>query len=212
MTFEQIAGIAHAPAGVPAGVVLLTHGAGGGRESPLLVATCEEWARRGWLAVRYNLPFRRRRPTGPPPGSATTDQAAVAEAIALAHALVDGPVIAGGLSYGGRLTSMTVAEEPGTVAALTLFSYPLHPPGKPGRLRTAHFGAITAPTVFVHGASDPFGSIAELHDAVALIPAPTEIVEIARVGHDLGFSAKGTKVPDVPATAVDAALRRSALG
>ena len=73
MTFEQIAGIAHAPAGVPAGVVLLTHGAGGGRESPLLVATCEEWARRGWLAVRYNLPFRRRRPTGPPPGSATTD-------------------------------------------------------------------------------------------------------------------------------------------
>ena len=212
MTLEQIAGIAHEPQGKPAGVVVLTHGAGGSRESPLLVATCEEWARRGWLAVRYNLPFRRRRPTGPPSGSAATDQAAVTEAITLAQELVDGPVIAGGLSYGGRLTSMAVAEGPGTVAALTLFSYPLHPPGKPERLRTGHFGAITAPTVFVHGVSDPFGSIAELHDAVALIPAVTEVVEVPRVGHDLGFSAKGTKVPDVPATAVDAALRRSALG
>ena len=212
MRLQQIAGIAHAPAGVPAGVVLLTHGAGGSRESPLLVRTCDEWARRGWLAVRYNLPFRRRRPTGPPSGSARADQAGVAEAITLAHALADGPVIAGGISYGGRLTSMAVAEEPGTVAALTLFSYPLHPPGKPERLRTGHFGAITAPTVFVHGVSDPFGSIAELHDAVALIPAVTEVVEVPRVGHDLGFSAKGTKVPDVPATAVDAALRRSALG
>ena len=118
MTFEQIAGTAHAPAGVPAGVVLLTHGAGGSRESPLLVRACEQWARRGWLAVRYNLPFRRHRPTGPPSGSATADRAGVAEAIALAHTLVDGPVIAGGHSYGGRLTSMTVAEEPGLVAAL----------------------------------------------------------------------------------------------
>ncbi len=212
MRLEQIAGIAHAPAGVPAGVVLLTHGAGGSRESPLLVRTCEEWARRGWLAVRYNLPFRRRRPTGPPSGSATADRAGVAEAIALAHALVDGPVIAGGHSYGGRLTSMVVAEEPGPVAALTLFSYPLHPPGKPERLRTGHLGAIIAPTVFIHGASDPFGSIAELRTAAALIPARAEVVEIPGVGHDLGFSARGTKVPDVPATAVDAALRHSGLG
>ena len=212
MRLEQIAGIAHAPAGVPAGVVLLTHGAGGSRESPLLVRACDEWARRGWLAVRYNLPFRRRRPTGPPSGSVADDQSGVAEAIALAHALVDGPVIAGGHSYGGRLTSMAVAEDPGTVAALTLFSYPLHPPGKPERPRTGHFGAITAPTVFIHGASDPFGSIAELRTAVALIPARAGIVEIAGVGHDLGFSTRVTKVPDVPATAVDAALRHSGLG
>ena len=69
-------------------------------------------------------------------------------------------------------------------------------------------GAITAPTVFTHGASDPFGSITELRAAVALIPAGAEIVEVAGVGHDLGFSARVTKVPDVVATAVDAALRR----
>ena len=64
----EIAGIAHAPAGDAAGVVVLTHGAGGSRESPLLTKICDEWARRGWLAVRYNLPYRRRRPKGPPSG------------------------------------------------------------------------------------------------------------------------------------------------
>ncbi len=64
--------------------------------------------------MRYNLPYRRRRPKGPPSGSAAADLAGVAEAIALARALEPtGPVIAGGHSYGGRLTSMAVAEEPG---------------------------------------------------------------------------------------------------
>ena len=68
MSLDAIAGIAHQPAGDPAGVVVLTHGAGGSRESPLLKKICDEWARRGWLAVRYNLPYRRRRPKGPPSG------------------------------------------------------------------------------------------------------------------------------------------------
>src|SRR3954467_14951467 len=84
---EEIAGITHEPDGTPAGVVMLTHGAGGSRESPLLIRICDEWAARGWLAVRYNLPYRRRRPKGPPSGSATTDQAGVVEAVGLVAAL-----------------------------------------------------------------------------------------------------------------------------
>src|SRR6201981_4207519 len=67
MTLEDIAGIAHEPDGTPSGVVVLTHGAGGSRESVLLQQLCDEWARRGWLAVRYNLPYRRRGGTRPPP-------------------------------------------------------------------------------------------------------------------------------------------------
>lgn len=202
----DIAGIAHVPDGTPAGVAVLTHGAGGSRESALLIAVCEEWARRGWLAVRYNLPYRRRRPTGPPSGSSAADQAGIAEAITVARRLADGPLIAGGHSYGGRLTSMAVAAGQ-NVDALTLFSYPLHPPGKPERLRTEHFGAITVPTVFTHGTSDPFGSIGELEQAAALISGPVEIVEVTGARHDLG-----SKVLDVPRMAVDAALRRSGLG
>jgi predicted alpha/beta-hydrolase family hydrolase len=202
VNLDQIAGIGHEPDGTPKGTVVLTHGAGGSRESPLLRRICDEWARRGWLAVRYNLPYRRRRPKGPPSGSATTERAGVVEAIELARTLADGPVIAGGHSYGGRMTSMVIADNAADVDVLTLFSYPLHPPGKPERARTAHLPLISVPTVFTHGTADPFGAIDELRPAAELIPAPTEIVEITGARHDLG-----SKTLDVPVLAVEAALR-----
>jgi len=202
MTLDRIAGVAHRPEGEPAGVVVLTHGAGGSRESPLLTKICDEWAARGWLAVRYNLPYRRRRPKGPPSGSPKTDQAGIVEAITVARMLTGGPIIVGGHSYGGRMTSMVLADETPDIDALTLFSYPLHPPGKPERARTEHLPRITTPTVFTHGTADPFASIDELRRAAALIDAPTAIVEITGARHDLG-----SKTLDVPALAVDAAIR-----
>ncbi|MCV7402397.1 alpha/beta hydrolase [Mycobacterium fragae] len=201
MNVDEIAGVAHEPDGKPVGVVVLTHGAGGSRESPLLQRLCDEWARRGWLAVRYNLPYRRRRPKGPPSGSAATDRAGIVEAITVCRNLGDGPLIAGGHSYGGRLTSMVVAADQIPVDVLTLFSYPVHPPGKPERARTEHLPDISVPTVFTHGTSDPFGTPDEVRAAAALIPAPTRIVEITGARHDLG-----SKAVDVPASAVDAAL------
>ena len=197
---DDIAGVVHRPDGRPQGVVALTHGAGGSREAPLLQAICEEWARRGWVAVRYNLPYRRRRPKGPPSGSSAADLAGIVEAVAAVRTLADGPVIAGGHSYGGRLTSMATSEGL-TLDLLTLFSYPLHPPGKPERARTEHLPNITVPTVFTHGTADPFGSIDELRPAAALIPAPTTIVEVTGARHDLA-----SKKIDVPRAAVDAAL------
>ena len=201
MTLEDITGVAHRPDGTPAGVVALTHGAGGNRESPMLQALCEEWARRGWLAVRYNLPYRRRRPKGPPSGSATADMAGIVEAVTAVRALADGPVIAGGHSYGGRLTSMAVADGL-QVDVLTLFSYPLHPPGKPERARTEHLPRITVPTVFTHGTADPFGTLDELRSAADLVAGPPECGEVRGARHDLN-----SKKFDVPALAVDAALR-----
>ena len=203
---DDIAGVVHRPDGKPEGVVAMTHGAGGSREAPLLQAICEEWARRGWVAVRYNLPYRRRRPKGPPSGSSAADLAGIVEAVAAVRTLADGPIIAGGHSYGGRLTSMPAAGhgvEGGGLSldVLTLFSYPLHPPGKPERARTEHLRNIPVPTVFTHGTADPFGSIDELRPAAALIPAPTTIVEVTGARHDLA-----SKKIDVPKAAVDAAL------
>ncbi len=202
MTLDDIAGIAHEPHGTPDGVVVLTHGAGGNRESPMLQRLCDEWARRGWLAVRYDLPYRRRRPKGPPSGSSAADRAGIVEAIAVCRGLADGPLIAGGHSYGGRMTSMVVAAKEARADVLTLFSYPVHPPGKPERARTEHLPGITVPTVFTHGTSDPFGTPEEVRDAAALISAPTQIVEIAGARHDLG-----SKTLDVPGLAAAAALR-----
>lgn len=199
---DEIAGVVHEPAGTPDGAVALTHGAGGSRDAPMLVALCDEWARRGWLAVRYNLPYRRRRPKGPPSGSSAADLAGIVEAVAAVRSLTAGPVIAGGHSYGGRLTSMAVADHGLRPDVLTLFSYPLHPPGKPDRVRTEHLPRITVPTVFTHGSADPFGTLDELRPAAALIDAPTTIVEITGARHDL--RSKGL---DVPALAVEAALK-----
>ena len=104
----------------------------------------------------------------------------------------------------GRLpvNLMVVAEGEVAVDALGLFSYPVHPPGKPERSRTDHLPEIAVPTVFTHGTSDPFGTLAEVRAAAALIPAPTEIVEISGARHDLG-----SKTHDVAALAVDGALR-----
>jgi len=205
MNLEQISGVAHEPDDdakfAPKGVVALTHGAGGSRESLLLQQVCDEWARRGWLAVRYNLPFRRRRPKGPPSGSGTGDRAGIVEVITLCRDLADGPLIVGGHSYGGRQTSMVVAADELHPDVLTLFSYPVHPPGKPERARTEHLPDITVPTVFIHGTSDPFGTPAEVRDAAALIAAPVRVVEITGARHDLG-----SKGLDVAALAVDAAL------
>ncbi|OSC32458.1 alpha/beta hydrolase [Mycobacterium vulneris] len=206
MNLDQIAGIAHEPVGDhkrgPKGIVVLTHGAGGNRDSVLLQQVCDEWAQRGWLAVRYNLPYRRRRPSGPPSGSAGTDRAGIVEAITLCRGLADGPLIAGGHSYGGRQTSMVVAAGEAAVDVLTLFSYPVHPPGKPERARTEHLPDITVPTVFTHGTSDPFGTPDELRAAAALITGTTAVVEIASARHDLR-----SKTLNVPALAVDAALQ-----
>lgn len=131
----------------------------------------------------------------------------MADAVAAARELTDGPVIAGGHSYGGRMTSMAVADDGVALDVMTLSSYPLHPPGKPDRARTEHLPRIGVPTVFVHGTADPFGSIDELTAAAALVAGPTELVEITGARHDLG-----SKALDVPKLAVDAALRLLATG
>ena len=81
---------------------------------------------------------------------------------------------------------MLAAETPGLADRLLLLSYPLHPPHKPGQLRTAHFPNLHTPALLVHGSRDPFGTIEELTAAIALIPAPAQLLEIEGAGHDLG--------------------------
>ncbi len=95
-------------------------------------------------------------------------------------------VLLGGQSYGGRQASMLAAEEPTLVTALLLLSYPLHPPGRPAELRTAHFPKLRGRVVFIHGTSDPFGSTEEIEAARTLISAPTSLI-VTDGGHDLGY-------------------------
>ncbi|HVC54234.1 MAG TPA: alpha/beta family hydrolase [Stellaceae bacterium] len=181
-----VRGFLHRPDRPAGRGLVLTHGAGGNCTAPLLVAACEWFCAAGFHALRCDLPFRQRRPKGPPsPGSAAADRDGLAAAVAALRALAPGPIALGGQSYGGRQATMLAAERPGIAELLLLFSYPLHPPGKPERRRTEHLPCLTVPCVVVQGSADPFGTPAELQPALALIPAPTRLITIDGAGHDL---------------------------
>jgi predicted alpha/beta-hydrolase family hydrolase len=152
----------------------------------LLRAVADAGSAAGLSVLRCDLPFRQRRPTGPPsPSTAAADRAGLREAAALLRRHAPRGVILGGQSYGGRQASMLAAEDPQLSAALLLFSYPLHPPGKPQQQRTAHFAQLRRPVVFVHGAADPFGTLDELRAALNMIPGPKRLIPIEAAGHDL---------------------------
>jgi predicted alpha/beta-hydrolase family hydrolase len=183
---EGVAGVLHRTDAAPQCGVVLTHGAGGNRDAPLLVTAATAFAASGVPVLRCDLLFRQRRPSGPPsPAGAAADRAGLRAAVAAMRGIVPGPVFLGGHSYGGRQASMLAAEDPGIAEALLLLSYPLHPPKRPEQPRTAHFPELRTRALFVHGTRDPFGTIEELEAAIAMIPAPTRLVRAEGAGHDL---------------------------
>ena len=162
---------------------LLFPGAGSSSASPSLVAIEEALAP---LPVwRRDFPYRRegrRAPDRPPKLLACV----VEEAEALAEAVPVAPnrILLGGRSMGGRICSTAVAD--GLPAAgLVLISYPLHPPGRPERLRIEHLPALKVPCLFVSGTRDTFGTPEELEHHTAAIPGDVTHVWIEGKGHDL---------------------------
>jgi predicted alpha/beta-hydrolase family hydrolase len=190
----HIRGFLHVPETPNQNGLVLTHGAGGNAQAPLLIALAEAFAAAGFTVLRCNLPYRQARPFGPPgPGDAPRDRAGLRNAISKLRGMISGRVFLGGHSYGGRQSSMLCAEDPALVSALLLLSYPLHPPGKPEQQRTQHLPDLRTPTLFVQGTRDPFGSIAEIERALKMIPAKTKLMVVEGAGHDLGFKGKATR-------------------
>jgi hypothetical protein len=166
--------------------LILTHGAGANCQAPLLAALAEAFCAAGLSVLRCDLPFRQSRPHGPPPrGSAERDQAGLCAAVEAMRRMNPRRVFLGGHSYGGRQASMLAADDPRLIDGLLLLSYPLHPPMQPAQLRTAHFQLLQVRALFVHGERDGFGTIAEMESALSLIQARTELLPIARAGHEL---------------------------
>ena len=187
----HIRGFLHVPESPNQDGLVLTHGAGGNAQAPLLIALAEAFAATGFTVLRCNLPYRQARPFGPPgPGDAARDRAGLKNAIGKLREMLSGRLFLGGHSYGGRQSSMLCAEEPELVSALLLLSYPLHPPRKPEQQRTQHLPDLRTPTLFVQGTRDPFGSIAEIERALKMIPAKTKLMVVEGAGHDLGFKGK----------------------
>jgi predicted alpha/beta-hydrolase family hydrolase len=177
----------------PDRAVLLTPGASADRNQPALVAI--EQALAPVPVERMDFPYTkagRRSPDKPPVLLAAVREGA--EQLATRTKLAPERIVLGGRSMGGRICSMAVAD--GLAAlALVLVSYPLHPPGKPDKLRTEHFGALAVPCLFVSGTRDAFGSPVELEAAAKGVGGPVTHHWID--GGDHGLRRKDAEVATV---------------
>jgi uncharacterized protein len=165
------------------GALLLFPGAGSDRTQPSLVAI--ERAVSPLPTVRADFPYRKAGRRAPDRAPVLLECVREEAAALVAAASIDAErLVLGGRSMGGRMCSMAVAD--GLPAAgLALVSYPLHPPGKPERLRTEHLPRLTVPCLFIHGTRDPFGTPEELAAATATIAGPVTHVWIEGGRHDL---------------------------
>jgi uncharacterized protein len=197
---EPVRGFVHTPSAPDGDGLVLTHSAGGNCQAPLLVAVADAFCAAGTTVLRCDLPFRQARPHGPPIRTTERDQAGLRAAVEAMRRQLGGGrdaarIFLGGHSYGGRMASMLAAAEPRLVDALRLLSYPLHPPRQPQQLRTQHFPKLQTPALFVSGARDGFGTVAEMDTALQLIPAWTRLLTVEGAGHELLSKRNRSELP-----------------
>ena len=150
---------------------VLAHGAGAGMRHPFLESIAQRLGERGIATLRYQFPYMERRSSRPDPPAvaAATVRAAVAEAARGAPGL---PLIAGGKSFGGRMTSTAQAEEPlPGVRGLVFLGFPLHPPGRPDGKRAEHLARVQIPMLFLQGDRDEFADLKLLKPVIKRLGA-----------------------------------------
>ena len=170
--------------------LVLAHGAGNDMHAQLLVGFAAGLAAAGISTLRFNFPYKQQGRRAPDPPAVLKDAVTAAFEVASRRSK---RVFVGGKSLGGRMGSVVVAEGmPAT--GLVFVGYPLHPPGKPERIRDEHLDAITVPMLFLEGTNDPFANwdllervVKRLGDLAALHPVE---------GGDHSFRVRGTKIPD----------------
>lgn len=186
--------------------VLLAPGAGADMRAATLIVVADALAEAGVPSLRFNYPYKtagRRAPDRAPVLDAAT-RAAAAELAGRAK-LPAPRVVLGGRSMGGRYCSIVAGDVAAPVPALGLvmLGYPLHPPGKPEKLRVEHFSRLTMPVLFVSGTRDAFGTVDEFATATGAIPG-------AVVFHWLGTADHGFKPLKASGITQDAAIADAA--
>jgi uncharacterized protein len=184
---EWVTAALHRPTGRGGAPVLLTHGAGGDLDNVGLVALAEVLADLGHPVVRANLPYREAGRRGAP--RAVSNVAHYRRLLAAATEVtgLEGPWIAGGKSYGGRVASLLAAEAEGAdlLLGLLFYGYPLHPPGKPDRLRVDHWPRVPVPCLFLQGTRDTFCDAGLLEQHVHKLPRRATIHFVEGGDHSL---------------------------
>ncbi len=162
--------------------MVLTHGAGSDSNQPILLAV--EAGLAPLPVHRFDFPYRRKPGKRPPDRAPKLIASILEEVQGFSNSLDLDPsrLVLAGRSMGGRMCSMAVAEGL-DAAALVLLSYPLHPAGKPEKLRTEHFPDVDVPCLFISGDRDPFGSPDEFAEHVGHIKGRVEQVWLPGANH-----------------------------
>ena len=165
--------------------LLLAPGAGAGSDQAGLLAIDRAAAGAGFVVKRMDFPYRRAGRRGPDrPDVLVSTVIGEAASLAASGGVRPERVFAGGRSMGGRMCSMAVASGM-PAAGLVLVSYPLHPPGRPERLRTEHFSRLQLPCLFVSGTRDAFATPRELEQCVSAVPGPVTLHFVEGADHSL---------------------------
>jgi len=183
---------------------VLAHGAGAGMTHSFLVNVAAELYARNIATLRYQFPYmeaKSKRPD-PPKLAQATVRAAVKEAARLVPEL---PLLAGGKSFGGRMTSQAQAAEPlPGVRALIFLGFPLHAAGKPSRERGAHLSEIRIPKLFLQGTRDALADLTELEPLVASLAKRATLKLFSDADHSFHVPVRtGRKDADVLAEMMD---------
>jgi hypothetical protein len=169
-----------------ASAVLLAHGAGFHHESPWMKAVAGGLAARGFPVLSFNYPYRERSLRAgkelPPDRSAVLEEAHAGALAFLAERAGPGRILLAGKSLGARVATHLAAKGE-RCAGLVLFGYPLHPPGRPERERSEHFGAIAQPALFLQGTRDEFADLALLSAALQRFGGSATLAEIDDADH-----------------------------
>lgn len=183
---RQVRVVVALPAGFTPGAapaVILAHGAGNDMDAPFLSAVHAGLAAHGFVAVKFNFPYKECGRRLPDPAPVLEDAfVRVLEAVRAAPEIAPPRIVIGGKSLGGRMASHLAAAGV-DVAGLLLLGYPLHPAGQPERLRTAHLPQIRVPMLFVTGTRDPLCRLDLLRQTIQRLPAPVTVHVIAGGDH-----------------------------
>jgi predicted alpha/beta-hydrolase family hydrolase len=171
--------------------LVVAHGAGAGMEHPFLSGFTRALNDDGVATLRFNFPYREagRKFPDRPPAAIAAWRAAMAAARTRSQSDRE-PVWAAGKSFGGRMASMAVAEGM-PAAGLIYLGYPLHPPGRPEKLRDEHLYGLTLPMLFLQGRRDTFATPELLENVVARI-GPAAVLQWIE-GGDHSFAVAGVK-------------------
>lgn len=174
--------------------VILGHGAGAGQLHPFMQLFASGLAERGFDTMTFNFVYMEHRRGAPDPkAKLEACYSAVIEAAQKHKKLKGNRLVIGGKSMGGRIASQVAATpDPAEhVSALVFLGYPLHPPGRPDKLRDAHLPEITAPMLFVQGSRDTFGTTDELRAVIKRLHLSATLYPIEGGDHSLKVPKKG---------------------